>query len=65
MKVVEEFCSSSGCQREGTHWHVLDVGDLRREAPGEYTITIRVRAVKRPRAKLAKRAARSPAREGG
>jgi hypothetical protein len=45
-KVVEELCQDDKCGRANvTHWHPLDVEDLRSETDGEYTIIVRVRTV--------------------
>jgi hypothetical protein len=33
------------CRREDTHWHPFSVASFLREKPGEYTVTLRVRAI--------------------
>jgi hypothetical protein len=51
MKVLEELCNDSDCPKSGTHWHLFDADDFLKEAIGEYTVTLRVRAIKPKRRK--------------
>ncbi len=44
-RVVEELCTRTECEIDGTHWHPLSVDALLLSDDGEYTITVRVRTV--------------------
>jgi hypothetical protein len=45
LRVLEELCMDDACRREDTHWHPFSVASFLREKPGEYTVTLRVRAI--------------------
>ena len=48
MKVLEELCNDDACTSEpDTHWHAFSVESFLEEDPGEYTVTLRVRNVRR------------------
>jgi hypothetical protein len=55
VRILEELCSNDKCSRQTTHWHPFSVAALLKESEGEYTITVRVRTVKKPRVKRRKR----------
>ena len=49
QRVVEELCQQEECERDGTHWHPLSIESLLGEEDGEYSLTVRVRTIKRKR----------------
>ena len=46
--VLEELCNDGACSRgEDTHWHPFDVESLLSDGVGEYSIVVRVRAIRK------------------
>lgn len=49
-RVVEELCDDEDCQeRPDTHWHPLSLESLLTLEEGEYSMTFRVRTVRKKR----------------
>ena len=46
-RVVEELCQESTCKHAGTHWHPLSVESLLAEGDGEYSLTVRIRTLRK------------------
>ena len=48
MKVLEELCNDDTCPASAsTHWHPFTGESILKNKPGEYTVTLRVRSVKK------------------
>ena len=53
-RVLEELCTRTDCERDGTHWHPFSKASLLCGDDGEYTITVRIRTVRPSRKKRGK-----------
>jgi len=51
VKVLEELCSNDKCPRQDSHWHPFSIEDFLKESPGEYSVTLRVRTVRKSKEK--------------